>query len=132
MFKLPSKASLRRWMSVLPISTGLPKQMRDMIQSKAKLMNESGKVCTLTMDEVSLKANLQYDQKTDKVIGVEDYGNGKRSEKIATSALVFMAIGLKIETVRSGIKFPKVAKRTKHHTRKSLVYVQGKKNNLPV
>ena len=69
--------------------------MRDMIQSKVKLMNESGKVCTLTMDEVSLKANLQYDQKTDKVIGVEDYGNGKRSEKIATSALVFMARGIK-------------------------------------
>ena len=58
-------------------------------------MNDAAKVCTLTMDEVSLKANLQYDEKTGRVIGVEDFGNGLRTRKIATSSLVIMARGLR-------------------------------------
>ena len=56
----------------------LPKQMRDMIESEVKLMNESVKVYTLIMDKLSLKANLQHDQKMDKVIGVEDIGEWKK------------------------------------------------------
>ena len=61
------------------------------------MMSPSGKLCTLTMDEVSLKANLQYDLCTDEVVGVEDFGEGKRTNKVATSALslVFMARGIK-------------------------------------
>ena len=47
------------------------------------------------MDEVSLKANLQYDQCMDEVVGVEDFREGKRTNKVATSALVFMARGIK-------------------------------------
>jgi methyl coenzyme M reductase subunit C-like uncharacterized protein (methanogenesis marker protein 7) len=81
-------------MPVLPISTGLPRQMKDMIESKVKLINESGKVCTLTMDELSLKANLQYDQKADKVIGVEDFWE-RNIEKITTSALISWVEGSK-------------------------------------
>ena len=69
--------------------------MKDIIASKVKLMNEAGRVCTITMDELSIKANLQYDQTTDKVIGVEDFGDGKGTAKVATSALVFMARGIK-------------------------------------
>ena len=73
----------------------LPKQMRDMIESEVKLMNESVKVYTLIMDKLSLKANLQHDQKMDKVIGVEDIGEWKKKWKIATSVLAFMAKGIK-------------------------------------
>ena len=95
LFNLPSKRSLTRWVSALPTSTGLPKEVKDIIASKVKLMNEAGRVCTITMDELSIKANLQYDQTTDKVIGVEDFGDGKGTAKVATSALVFMARGIK-------------------------------------
>ena len=52
--------------------------MRDMIESEVKLMNESVKVYTLIMDKLSLKANLQHDQKMDKVIGVENIGEWKK------------------------------------------------------
>ena len=74
---------------------GLPKIAKQMITTKVSTMSESGKVCTLTMDEVSLKANLQYDQAKDEVVGVEDFGDGERSNKVATAALVFMARGIK-------------------------------------
>jgi hypothetical protein len=84
-----------KWVSSFPTSSGLPKIAKEMIATKAKMMNESGKLCTLTMDEVSLKANLQYDQSKDEVTGIEDFGEGDRSSKVATAALVFMARGIK-------------------------------------
>ena len=81
-FKLPSRSSLMKWVSSFPTSSGLPKIAKEMIATKAKMMNESGKLCTLTMDEVSLKANLQYDQSKDEVTGIEDFGEGDRSSKV--------------------------------------------------
>jgi hypothetical protein len=94
-FNLPSRSSLMKWVSSFPTSSGLPKIAKEMIATKVKMMNESGKLCTLTMDEVSLKANLQYDQSKDDVTGVEYFGEGHRSSKVATAALVFMARGIK-------------------------------------
>ena len=69
-FKLPSRSSLMKWVSSFPTSSGLPKIAKEMIATKVKMMNESGKLCTLTMDEDSLKANLQYHQSKNDVTGV--------------------------------------------------------------
>ena len=46
------------------------------------------------MDEISLKTSLVYNSAKDEVVGVEDLGDGKRSERLATSAIVFMARGI--------------------------------------
>ena len=81
-------------MSAVQTSTGLPKEVKDMIESKVKLMNGAARICSITMDELSLKVNFQYDQATDRVIEVEDFGDGERTGKVATSALVFMARGI--------------------------------------
>jgi peroxiredoxin family protein len=77
-----------KWVSSFPTSSGLPKIAKEMIATKVKMMNKLGKLCTLTMDEVSLKANFQYDQSKDDVTGVEYFGEGDRSSKVATAALV--------------------------------------------
>jgi transposase-like protein len=69
-FNLPSRSSLMKWVSSFPTSSGLPKIAKEMIATKVKMMNESGKLCTLTMDEDSLKANLQYHQSKNDVTGV--------------------------------------------------------------
>ena len=47
------------------------------------------------MDEMSLKSNLHYDIRSDRIIGYEDFGvqNDDR-DKMATSALVFMVRGI--------------------------------------
>ena len=94
-FKMPSRRSLSNWVSHFPTACGLPKIAKEMISAKVQMMSPSAKLCSLTMDEVSLKANLQYDQCTDEVVGVEDFGEGKRTNKVATSALVFKARGIK-------------------------------------
>ena len=57
-------------------------------------MSDAAKVCTISMDEISLKMSLQYDSTRDQVVGVEDFGNGNRTNHLATSAVVFMARGL--------------------------------------
>ena len=49
-----------------------PKIAKEMISTKVQMMSPSGKFCTVTMNEVSLIANLQFDQCKDEVVGVED------------------------------------------------------------
>ena len=46
------------------------------------------------MDEISLKAHLYYDIKVDNIVGLEDYGAGQRTNKVATSGLVFLVISI--------------------------------------
>ncbi len=53
-------------------------------------MNDMEKICTLCIDKISLKSHLCYSVPDDKIIGLEDFGNGVRSKKIATSALVLL------------------------------------------
>ena len=60
-FKMASRSSLSKWVSHFPTACGLPKITKEMISANVQMMSPSGKPCTLTMDEVSLKANLQYD-----------------------------------------------------------------------
>ena len=59
-----------------------PKIAKEMISTKVQMMSPSGKFSTLTMNEVSLKANLRFDQCKDEVVGVEDSGEGKRTNKV--------------------------------------------------
>ena len=94
-FKLPSKSSLKKWVTGLPVSAGMTEMAKKFLERKVQVMEESCKLCTLTMDEISLKGNLQYDTAKDEVVGIEDFGNGDRTDNIATSALVFMARGIK-------------------------------------
>ena len=49
---------------------------------------------TLYMDEIYLKTNMLYDISKDKVIQFVDLGGGKKSQLIATSAIVVMARGI--------------------------------------
>ena len=48
-------------------------------------------MCIISMDEIYLKSHLFYDCSKDKVIGLEDFGDGTTSDKLATSAIVLMA-----------------------------------------
>ena len=88
-FSLPSKSSLLKWVSGLPRSPGLTKEAMDAVESKVKLMDENTKLCTISMDEMSLKVNLAYDSSKD--IGLQDFGDAKKTKELATLALVLMA-----------------------------------------
>ena len=93
LFCLPSKSSLLRWVSQLPSKPGLIDKAVEVIERKVKTMSEASKMCTIVLDEMSIKANLYYDSTKDELIGLEDDGEMK-SNRVATSALVFMVHGV--------------------------------------
>ena len=51
-------------------------------------------MCTISVDEMCIKSHLDYDSRKDKIIGLEDFGDGVKSNCLATSAIVIMARGI--------------------------------------
>ena len=94
LFYLPSKSTLLKWVSGLPNCPGLTQQAMHVIESKVKAMSQSSRQCTISLDEISIKANLSYDSSKDEIVGLEDFGDGQKANTVANSALVFMARGI--------------------------------------
>ncbi len=59
-FILPSKAALKRYISKLPTKTGITQSSLNVIKSKVEQLDPKEKICTLCMDEMSLKTHLHY------------------------------------------------------------------------
>ena len=78
---LPCKTTIVKWLNTLPNS----------LSSRVKYMNDNEKLCILSFDEISLKTHLKYCSNKDLLIGLEDYGDGEKTNFLATSAIVFMA-----------------------------------------
>ena len=94
LFYLPSKSSLRRWVSGMSKSPELNDEAMKVIETKVRSMTEHGRLCSLCLDEMSLKNNLFYDSYSDEVVGFENYGKGEKTATVATSAIVVMARGI--------------------------------------
>lgn len=92
---LPSKTSLCLWLHSLPCEPGFNEEILSTIGHKVQSMAHRDRVCSLMIDEMSLKSGLVYDSGSDAIVGYEDFGSvlGRR-DKIVTSALVFMLRGL--------------------------------------
>ena len=87
LFILPTKASLRKYISKMPAATGISQGALNIIKRKFDNMSESEKLCTLCMDEISLKTNLHYDISKDIIVGLEDFGSGTRTNKVAIEVI---------------------------------------------
>lgn len=90
LFILPTKSSLQRYVSKMPTSAGISQASLNIIKKKVSSMSEQEKLCTLCMDEISLKTHLYYDNSRDRIIGLEDFGDGIRSNKLANSGFVLL------------------------------------------
>ena len=66
-------------------------------------MKEQEKVCVLLVDEISLKEGLSYDEKKDRVDGLEDFGVLGRTKTNCKSGFSFYGEGIidKLETTVS-------------------------------
>ena len=87
---MPSKATLRRYIEKMPNNAGISQAALKIIEKKVMQMKPRDRLCSLCLDEISLKTNLGYSVPADKIIGLEDYGCGYRTNKVATSALVLL------------------------------------------
>ena len=72
------------------MAAGIPQATLNLLKQKISHMSEMEKLCTLCVDEVSLKKHLFYSTGDDQIVGLEDFGGGYRTNKVATSALVLL------------------------------------------
>ena len=90
LFILPTKSSLRRFISKIPMAAGIPQATLNLLKKKISHMSEMEKLCTLCVDEASLKKHLFYSIGDDQIVGLENFGGSYRTNKVATSALVLL------------------------------------------
>lgn len=94
LFILLSVKTLKCLLQKISLQPGINKFIFEHLQQHiAQIKNEKIKLCVLMWDEMSLEANLQFDQLNDKIIGFEDWGH-RRTSLIADHVLVFMARGI--------------------------------------
>lgn len=90
LFISPNKSSLKRFISNIPTKSGISEGILKAMQQKVLHMKDMEKICTLCIVEISLKSHLYCSVPDDEIVGLEEFGNGVRSKKIATSALVLL------------------------------------------
>ena len=94
LFHLPSKRTMGRVVSKFASDAGFTEKSLYVKEQRLASLSLSAKVCSLLMDEISLKNHLFYDISKDTLIGTEDYGDNNSSGLLANSALVLMVRGI--------------------------------------
>lgn len=94
LFCLPSSRVLQRFVEQIKFSAGYNETLLAFLKLKVASMDQQDKVCTLCVDEISLKCDLYYNYGHDEVVGLEDDGFSKTSTP-ANSAAVIMIRGIK-------------------------------------
>ena len=94
-FTLPGATSLRDWTRSVDCSVGVLHEVLRTLKSQVA----AGAIdpnCCLTVDEMSIRKALVYSRRKGQYVGRADLGSGEVDEsRLATNALVFMAVGLK-------------------------------------
>lgn len=75
------------------LKPGINKNIFEQLKTKADQMKIEQKLCVLMFDEVSLKANITYQERKDKITGLVDNGEERKGD-FADHAQVFMVRGL--------------------------------------
>ena len=90
-FILPTRSSLRNYIGKMPTEAGISQATINTLKQKVSQMSDVEKLCSLCMDEISLKTHLFYRIPKHKIVGLEDFGGRYHTNKVATSALVLLA-----------------------------------------
>ena len=94
-FNLPGVSSLRAWTSSVDCNVGVLHEVLSTLSSQVA----AGTIdpnCSLTVDEMSIRKALVYSRRKGQYVGHVGLGFGEVDEsRLATNALVFMAVGLK-------------------------------------
>lgn len=92
-FILPDKRTLGRFSAKLVFNAGIDTKLFAHITEKVENLSELDTYCTLSWDEVSLKAHLDYSVYRDEIDGFVDM-LGVRRPDFASHALTFMIRGI--------------------------------------
>lgn len=73
-YKLPSVTTLKRITRKIQQRPGFNEFIFRSLQKALVNKSEADRMCIVAMDEMALKANLQYNVRTDEIIGFHDLG----------------------------------------------------------
>ncbi|XP_045535436.1 uncharacterized protein LOC106716651 [Papilio machaon] len=110
MFVLPSKRSLQKLLSHIPLEPGINEHIFAHLKKAVRRLPLEKRLCTLIFDEVALDVGLHFNN--GRIIGFEDLGF-KSSKLIADHALVFM-----VKSIKGKFKQPVCFTFTKSCTKK--------------
>ena len=91
---VPSVKTVKDVMSMVKLEPGLSPFLLKVLKKKTENYDKKDKVCALLFDEIFINMGLYYNTKTDRVEGVEDFGEGGRTNREANHMMVFMLRGL--------------------------------------
>lgn len=100
LFVLPSSKTLVNALSRVKILPGINNHIFEHLKKVVKKLKPSQRYCSLLFDEMKLKAQIQYNEQEDKIVGFEDagtdeFGKPLRTLNFADHALVFMIRGIR-------------------------------------
>ena len=86
-----------RWLSTVDDNPGVCAHVLDSLKKSKETDNENYNHCVLLVDEMSIKKHTTWVPSEKKFVGHVELGGevGQDTEKMATNALVVMAVGLK-------------------------------------
>ncbi len=93
-FKLPCKATIKRWMNAVQFSEGLCPNLQRLLKIRVERLKKEDRFCTLMLDELSLRKSVDYDATQDIVMGLS---RNDDNDDLAfdSGALVLLTSGLK-------------------------------------
>ena len=89
LYSLPSMSSIKRSIRMIDLQPGFNELILNGLRQKADKFTENKQLVVLAFDEMSLRIDLTYNARLDKVIGFQDLGENKENT-VATYATVFM------------------------------------------
>jgi len=96
--KMPHPRTIRRWLSAFSARPGLTQHSFTTITEQLKGPNANAyKLCTLHMDEMEIKRQVDFDRRSGQVYGFTDIGCGALdddSQPQATKVLMVVAVGV--------------------------------------
>ncbi|CAI6347674.1 unnamed protein product [Macrosiphum euphorbiae] len=72
---LPGVTSIQRWLKSLMYLPGFVTEYNSQLTLMSKVMTEQEKKCVVLIDEMSIKACLEYNKSLDFIEGYEDLGH---------------------------------------------------------
>ena len=94
-FSLPGNTSLQEWTRSVGCEVGVLDEVLQTLASQVTA-NKIDPNCCLMVDEMAIRKAKVYSQPKDKFVGHVDLGAGEVEEtRLATNAMVYMAVGLK-------------------------------------
>ena len=95
---LPHVATIRKWYSNINSRPGFSTEAFSLLEGKVKqeLTREKQVLVAVMLDEMSIKKQIDFDEKTSSFIGFVDIGTGETDDSLppATEALAVMCVGV--------------------------------------